>query len=58
MKVGGNGWRMSHNPVTPGLLDILDRVGVVSMDESRELHSDPISVMNSELVIIVLCLFL
>ena len=44
--VGGNGWRMSHNPVTPGLLDILDRVGVVSMDESRELHSDPISVMN------------
>lgn len=44
--VGGNGWRMSHNPVTPGLLDILDRVGVVSMDESRELHSDPISIMN------------
>ena len=44
--VGGNGWRMSHNPVSPPLLDILDRVGVVSMDETRELHSDPISIMN------------
>ena len=37
---------MSHNPVSPPLLDILDRVGVVSMDETRELHSDPISIMN------------
>ena len=37
---------MSHNPVTPGLYDILDRVGVVAMDETRELHSDPISIMN------------
>ena len=38
--------RPSLSPVTPGLLDILDRVGVVAMDETRELHSDPISVMN------------
>jgi beta-galactosidase/beta-glucuronidase len=37
---------MSHNPVTPGLLDVLDTVGVVAMDETRELHSDPISIMN------------
>jgi beta-galactosidase/beta-glucuronidase len=44
--VGGNGWRMSHNPVTPGLYDILDRVGVVAMDESRILGTDPISIMN------------
>ena len=44
--VGGNGWRMSHNPVAPGLLDVLDRVGVVAMDETRELHADPISIMN------------
>ena len=38
--------RMSHNPVTPGLYDILDRVGVVAMDESRILGTDPISIMN------------
>lgn len=44
--VGGNGWRMSHNPVTPGLYDILDRVGVVAMDETRILGSDAVSVMN------------
>lgn len=33
--LGGNGWRMSHNPPIPALLDILDRVGVVVMDENR-----------------------
>ena len=44
--VGGNGWRMSHNPPTPGLLDILDRVGVVVMDETRIMNTDNISVMN------------
>ena len=33
--LGGNGWRMSHNPPIPTLLDILDRVGVVVMDENR-----------------------
>ena len=44
--VGGNGWRMSHNPPAPELLDILDRVGVVAMDETRILYSDNTSVMN------------
>lgn len=44
--VGGNGWRMSHNPPAPELLDILDRVGVVAMDETRILNSDNTSVMN------------
>eukprot|EP00051_Salpingoeca_urceolata_P012435 m.154057 g.154057 ORF g.154057 m.154057 type:complete len:1133 (+) comp17490_c0_seq1:41-3439(+) len=33
--VGGQGWRMSHNPPIPMLLDILDRVGIVVMDENR-----------------------
>ena len=37
---------MSHNPVSPGLYDILDRVGVVAMDESRILSTDDISIMN------------
>ena len=34
--VGGNSWRMSHNPPIPALLDILDRVGVVVWDENRQ----------------------
>eukprot|EP00045_Choanoeca_perplexa_P008351 m.77287 g.77287 ORF g.77287 m.77287 type:complete len:778 (+) comp14460_c0_seq2:940-3273(+) len=33
--LGGNSWRMSHNPPIPELLDILDRVGIVVMDENR-----------------------
>jgi hypothetical protein len=42
----GNGWRMSHNPVSVGLLDVLDRVGVVAMEETRIMGADPTSVMN------------
>ena len=34
--VGGNSWRMSHNPPIPTLLDILDRLGVVVWDENRQ----------------------
>ena len=37
---------MSHNPVSPGLYDILDRVGVVAMDENRILGTDDVSIMN------------
>ena len=33
--MGGNGWRMSHNPPTPGLLDACDRLGMLVMDENR-----------------------
>jgi len=44
--VGGNGWRMSHNPVSIGLLDVLDRVGVVAMEESRIMGTDDVSIMN------------
>ena len=33
--VGGNSWRMSHNPPVPGLLDILDRIGIIVWDENR-----------------------
>ena len=33
--VGGNAWRMSHNPPIPMMLDILDRVGIVVWDENR-----------------------
>lgn len=36
-KMGVNGWRMSHNPPTPSLLDACDREGVLVMDENRHL---------------------
>lgn len=33
--VGGNSWRMSHNPPSPRLLDLADRLGVTVLDENR-----------------------
>ena len=35
--VGGNGRRTSHNPPDPIMLDIYDRLGIVVMDENRNL---------------------
>ena len=34
--VGGNSWRMSHNPPIPMLLDLLDWLGVLVWDENRQ----------------------
>ena len=36
-EMGANGWRMSHNPPTPELLDACDRLGMLVMDENRHL---------------------
>ncbi len=36
-EMGANGWRMSHNPPTPSLLDACDELGTVVMDENRHL---------------------
>ena len=36
-EMGANGWRMSHNPPTPSLLDACDELGMVVMDENRHL---------------------
>lgn len=33
--IGGNARRMSHNPPSPIMLDIYDRLGIVVMDENR-----------------------
>ena len=33
--IGGNSWRMSHNPPAPTLLDVLDRTGILVWDETR-----------------------
>lgn len=33
--LGGNAWRASHNPPSPGLLHLADRLGVLFLDENR-----------------------
>jgi beta-galactosidase/beta-glucuronidase len=33
---GGNAWRMAHNPPIPFRLDIMDRIGMLAMDENRD----------------------
>lgn len=33
--VGGNAWRTAHNPPSPSLLDLADRLGVLMLDENR-----------------------
>ena len=36
-EMGANGWRMSHNPPNPELLDACDQLGMLVMDENRHL---------------------
>jgi len=39
-EMGDNGYRTSHNPPTPELLEACDRLGMLVMDENRLLGSD------------------
>ena len=39
--LGGNAWRMSHNPPDPALLDMMDRLGVLVLDENRWFNPSP-----------------
>ena len=34
--VGGNSWRMAHNPPSPTRLDFMDRLGMLAVDENRD----------------------
>ena len=34
--VGGNSWRMAHNPPIPARLDFMDRLGMLAIDENRD----------------------
>ena len=34
--VGGNAWRMAHNPPIPARLDLMDALGMLAMDENRD----------------------
>ena len=36
--IGGNGWRMSHNSYRDTLYSVLDRVGILVWDETRDLR--------------------
>ena len=38
-EMGCNGYRCAHNPPTPELLDICDRLGMLVLDENRHLSS-------------------
>jgi beta-galactosidase len=40
-QMGCNAYRTSHNPPTPELLDACDRLGMLVMDETRMMSSDP-----------------
>lgn len=40
-KFGCNAYRMSHNPPAPELLDACDALGVLVIDETRRMSSDP-----------------
>src|SRR5205823_550449 len=40
-ELGSNAYRTSHNPPTPELLDACDRLGMLVMDETRMMSSNP-----------------
>jgi beta-galactosidase len=40
-EMGSNAYRTSHNPPTPELLDACDHLGMLVMDETRMMSSDP-----------------
>jgi beta-galactosidase len=40
-EMGCNAYRTAHNPPTAELLDACDRLGIIVMDENRQLGSDP-----------------
>jgi beta-galactosidase len=40
-EMGGNALRTSHNPPTPELLDACDRMGLLVLDETRMMSSNP-----------------
>src|SRR5581483_177345 len=40
-EMGCNAYRTSHNPPTPELLDACDRLGMLVMDETRRMGTDP-----------------
>jgi len=46
--MGNNAYRAAHNPPTPELLDACDRLGILVIDETRRMSSDPTSLDELE----------
>jgi len=46
--MGCNAYRAAHNPPTPELLDACDRLGMLVIDETRRMSSDPTSLDELE----------
>ena len=46
--MGCNAYRASHNPPTPELLDACDRLGILVINETRRMSSDPTSLDELE----------
>jgi beta-galactosidase len=46
--MGNNAYRAAHNPPTPELLDACDRMGILVIDETRRMSSDPTSLDELE----------
>jgi len=44
--MGGNSWRMSHNPGTPATFALADALGMTVLDENRVFDGKPQSVVN------------
>jgi beta-galactosidase len=51
-EMGCNGYRTSHNPATPELLDACDRLGVLVMGETRAFASTPEGLSQLERMIL------
>ncbi|CAN5268785.1 beta-galactosidase GalA [soil metagenome] len=49
--MGCNAYRAAHNPPTPELLDACDRLGMLVIDETRRMSSDPTSMDELELMV-------
>jgi beta-galactosidase len=47
-EVGCNAWRTAHNPPTPELLDACDEMGMLVLDETRMMSSNPEGIAQFE----------
>ena len=45
-EMGSNGYRCSHNPPSPQLLDMCDSIGMIVIDENRKFSSTPTGLNN------------
>ena len=50
--VGANSWRMAHNPPAPGRLDVMDRLGMLALDENHYYgnHGAPYGIYSPEIL--------